>query len=118
VAAVRLVPAARPVAVAVGVAEGAVAEGIDVLGVGELGVAAGRLGRLGVRAAGVLGDGAGALAVGRSFSSALVSTGASCRSRLKLSAVAVSPLSPCPQAAMAASVSTAIMVLDIYASLR
>jgi hypothetical protein len=70
--------------------------------------AAGRLVRLGVRVAG-----AGVLAVGRSFSSAPVSIGASCRSRLRLSAAAVSLLSPRPQAATAANVSAAIMVLDI-----
>jgi hypothetical protein len=66
VAAVRLVPAARLAGV-----DGAGAAG---LGAGVLGDADG-LGRVVVRL-GVL-AGAGALAVGRSFSSALVSTGAS-----------------------------------------
>jgi hypothetical protein len=65
VAAVRLVPAARLAGVAVGV---------DGAGAGVVGDADG-LGRVVVRL-GVL-AGAGALAVGRSFSSALVSTGAS-----------------------------------------
>jgi hypothetical protein len=104
VAAVREVPAARLAAEAVRV-DGA---GVDALGDDGLGEAVGRLGRAGVRAAGV-----GALALGRSFSSALLSTGASCRSRLRLSAAAVSPLSPRPQAATAANVSAAIIVLDI-----
>jgi hypothetical protein len=75
------------------------------------GEAVGRLGRVAVRL-GLL-DGAGVLAVGRSPSSAVVSTGASCRSRLRLSAAAVSPWSPRPQATTAASVSAAIIVLDI-----
>jgi hypothetical protein len=66
---------------------------------------------------GVRGADAGALAVGRSLSSAVVSTGASCRSRLRLSAAAVSRWSPRPQAATAANVSTAIIVLDISPSL-
>jgi hypothetical protein len=88
-----------------GGADGAAADG---LGDGRLGDAAGRLGRVGVVAAG-----AGVLAVGRSFSGTVVSTGASCRSRLRLSAAAVSLLSPRPQAATAASVSAAIIVLDI-----
>jgi hypothetical protein len=94
--AVMVVPAAR--------AAGA-------LGLGWVGDAAGAAGRL--DRAGVRGAAAGALAVGRSFNSALVSTGASCRSRLRLSAVAVSPLSPPPQAATATNVSAAIIVLDI-----
>jgi hypothetical protein len=47
------------------------------------------------------------------LSSAELSTGASCRSRLRLSAAAVSLLSPRPQAARAANVSAAIIVLDI-----
>jgi hypothetical protein len=75
VAAVRLVPAAKLAAVAVG-AEGAgvgvALDGLDGGGDVVLGVAAGRLVRDGVR-----GAGAGALAVGWSFSSAVVSTGAS-----------------------------------------
>jgi hypothetical protein len=70
VAAVRLVPAARLAGVAAGV-DGA---GAAPLGAGLVGDADG-LGRVVVRL-GVL-AGAGALAVGRSFSSALVSTGAS-----------------------------------------
>src|SRR3954463_690601 len=104
VAAVIELPAAR---LALG---GGVAAGAGVLALGGDGRVelAGRAGRAGVRAAG-----AGALAVGRSFSSAVVSTGASCRSRLRLSAAAVSPLSPRPQAATAANVSIAIIVLDI-----
>jgi hypothetical protein len=100
VAAVNEAPAGRLLATG---AAGA-ALGDEVRGV----VAAGRLGRAGVRGAGAV-----ALAVGRSFSSALVSTGASCRSRLRLSAAAVSPVSPRPQAATAANVSAAIMLLDI-----
>src|SRR6185295_534019 len=97
-----VVPAAR--------ARGAgAAAGVVGLGVGaEAGGVVGRLVR-----AGVLGAAAGVLAVGRSFSSAVVSTGASCRSRLRLSAVAVSPLSRPPQAATATNVSAAIIVLDI-----
>src|SRR6266850_712376 len=77
------------------------------LGLGWDGVA-GRLVRAGLR-----GAGAGVLAPGRSFNAAVVSTGASCRSRLRLSAVAVSPLSRPPQAATATNVSAAIIVLDI-----
>jgi hypothetical protein len=104
VVAVRLVPVANR--------RDATGAGAGVLGLGDEGAgdgcAAGRLGRAGLR-----GAGAGALAVGRSFSSAEVSTGASCRSRLRLSAVAVSPLSPPPQAATAINVSAAIIVLDI-----
>ena len=80
----------------------------DGLGEAVLGDAAGRLGRVGAFAVG-----AGVLAAGRSLSTAVVSTGASCRSRLRLSAAAVSPLSPRPQAATAANVSAAIIVLDI-----
>jgi hypothetical protein len=86
-------------------ADGAAADG---LGGVVLGDAAGRLGRVGVFAACD-----GVLAVGRSFSGAVVSTGASCRSRLRLSAAAVSPPFPRPQAATAANVSAAIIVLDI-----
>jgi hypothetical protein len=86
-------------------ADGAVADG---LGDALLEDAAGRLGRVGVFAARD-----GVLAVGRSFSGAVVSTGASCRSRLRLSAAAVSPPFPRPQAATAANVSAAIIVLDI-----
>jgi hypothetical protein len=115
VAAVREVPAARLAAEAVGAAgagAGVLAEGVDGAGDEVLGLAAGRLGREGVR-----GAAAGALAVGWSFSSAVVSTGASWRSRLRLSAVAVCSRSPRPQAAMAAKVSAAISVLDIQASL-
>jgi hypothetical protein len=73
--------------------------------------AAGWLGRVVVRL-GLL-AGAGALDIGRSFSSALVSTGASCRSRLRLSAADVSSWSPRPQATRAANVSAAIIVLAI-----
>jgi hypothetical protein len=63
--------------------------------------------------AGVLVGAAVLLVSGRSFSVAVVSTGASCRSRLRLSAAAVSRLSPPPQAAIAVNVSAAIIVLDI-----
>jgi hypothetical protein len=102
VAAVSDAPAGRP-RLATGVAgAGLVALGEEVRGA----AAAGRLGWVRLRVA-------GALAVGWSFSSALVSTGASCRSRLRLSAAAVSLLSPPAQAATAANVSAAIMVLDI-----
>jgi hypothetical protein len=104
VAAVSEAPAGRP-----RLATGAAGAEVGALGDALRGVAAaGRLGWVGFRVAG-----AGALAVGRSFSSALVSTGASCRSRLRLSAAAVSLLSPPAQAATAANVSAAIMVLDI-----
>jgi hypothetical protein len=99
VAALRLVPAAR-------------LAGAEALGAAGLGVAAGRLGRVVVDRLGVVLV-VGALAVGRSFSSALLSTGASCRSRLRLSAVAVSLWSPRPQATTAAKASAAIIVLDI-----
>jgi hypothetical protein len=112
VAAVRVVPAARLRATGfAGAASLAVGGGVDGLVVGR-----GVLVR-------VRGAGAGALAVGRSavagrsFSSADVSTGASCRSRLRLSAVAMSLLSLLPHAATAISVSPAIIALDIYASL-
>jgi hypothetical protein len=101
VAAVSDAPAGRP-RLATGVGAGLVALGGEVRGA----AAAGRLGWVRLRVA-------GALAVGWSFSSALVSTGASCRSRLRLSAAAVSLLSPPAQAATAANVSAAIMVLDI-----
>jgi len=113
VAAVRLVPAARLEAEAVGDA-GAAAEpeGVDGAADGVLELVVGRMGRDGVR-----GAGAGALAVGWSFSSAVVSTGASWRSRLRLSAVATCSRSPRPQAARVANVSAAISVLDIQASL-
>jgi hypothetical protein len=116
VVAVREVPAAR-LARAAGAALGAGALGL--LGLGVLargdpgrGVAAGRLGF----AAGAGAAGAGVLAA-VSFNSAVLSTGASCRSRLRLSAVAMSRLSLRPQADSAARVSTAIIVLDIDASL-
>src|SRR5688572_9259466 len=105
--AVSVVPAAR----LRGVGAGAAGRGAEAVGwvVGRLGL---------VR----LGAGVVVLAVGRSslvwsFSSAEVSTGASCRSRLRLSAVAISPLSPPPQAATATNVSAAIIDLDISASL-
>jgi hypothetical protein len=86
------------------------AAGADGAALGEdaLGDAAGRLGRVGVFA-----GRDGVLAAGRSFSGAVVSTGASCRSRLRLSAAAVSPLSPRPQAATATNVIAAIIDLDI-----
>jgi hypothetical protein len=104
VAAVNEAPAGRLL-----LATGAAGVGVEALGDGVRGVAAaGRLGWVGVR-----GAGSAAVAVGRSFSSALVSTGASCRSRLRLSAAAVSPVSPRPQATTAANVSAAIMLLDI-----
>src|SRR5918992_1756906 len=103
VVALRLVPAARLVVVATGAA----GAGVDAV-VPDVPEAVERLGCVGVRAAG-----AGALAVGRSFSSALVSTGASCRSRLRLSAAAVSSRSPGAQAASAAIMSAAINVLDM-----
>jgi hypothetical protein len=103
VEALRVVPADR-----LRLAAGAGGAAADGLGEGLLGDAAGRLGRVAVFPAG-----AGALAVGRSFSGTVVSTGASCRSRLRLSAAAVSLLSPRPQAATAANVSAAIIVLDI-----
>jgi hypothetical protein len=110
VAPVRWVPAARLADDAAGAAgfDDAVGAGADARGDGELVEAAGRVGRLGVFAAG-----AGALSVGRSFNSAVVSTGASWRSRLRLSAAAVSLLSPRPHPAIAAKVSAAINVLDI-----
>ena len=71
VAAVRLVPAAR-LAAGLVVVEGAGAGvvGVDAVAGGLLG----RVGLVGVRGAGA---GVGALAVGRSFNSAVVSTGAS-----------------------------------------
>ncbi|HET6795749.1 MAG TPA: hypothetical protein VFH40_01205 [Gemmatimonadales bacterium] len=121
VVAVSEVPAARPLPVAgaalevgalLGVLGRTAAVGAGLLGDDGRVVAAGRLGF----GAGVLAPGAGVLAA-VSLSSAVLSTGASCRSRLRLSAVAMSRLSPRPQAATAASVSTAIIVLDISASL-
>ena len=114
VAAVSREPAARLAAAAAGAAAEGLGDGAGAEALGGRGVAAaGRLGRVGVRAAG-----AGVAVVsGRSFSVAVVSTGASCRSRLRLSAVAVSRLSDRPQAATAANVSAAIIVLDICASL-
>ncbi|HMH55659.1 MAG TPA: hypothetical protein VK535_05300 [Gemmatimonadales bacterium] len=89
-----------------GAADGAAADGLEEALLGD--AAGRRLGRVGVFA-----PGAGALAVGRSLSGTVVSTGASCRSRLRLSAAAVSPPFPRPQAATAANVSAAIIVLDI-----
>jgi hypothetical protein len=108
VAAVRVVPAAR-------------LRATGFAGAGALAVGGGVDGRVVGRAVlvRVRGAGAGALAVGRSavagrsFSSADVSTGASCRSRLRLSAVAMSLLSLLPHAATAISVSPAIIALDI-----
>src|SRR3954471_8534701 len=101
VVAVSLVPAAR-LAVLAGV-EGAADDvlGAEVLGLGLVGV--GRIGCEGVRVA-VLGVGEAAVSLGRSFKAAVVSTGASCRSRLRLSAAAVSLRSPRLQAAIAAIV--------------
>jgi hypothetical protein len=55
---------------------------------------------------------------GRSLSVALVSTGASWRSRFRLSADATSRRSPRPQATTVASVSVARTILDIDPSLR
>ncbi|HEV7367186.1 MAG TPA: hypothetical protein VGN76_15175 [Gemmatimonadales bacterium] len=99
----------EPAARLAGAAAGGDAEGAGIEALGVRGAVPGRIGRVGVRAAG-----AGVVvASGRSFSGAVVSTGASCRSRLRLSAVAVSRLSPRPQAATAANVSAAIIVLDI-----
>jgi hypothetical protein len=104
VVALRLVPAARLAVVATGAA----GAGVEAVVPDERGLVDERLGCVGVRAAG-----AGALAVGRSFSSALVSTGASCRSRLRLSAAAVSSRSPGAHAASAAIVIVAINILDM-----
>jgi len=73
VAAVRLVPAARLAGELVGAGAGVV--GVDAAAGGLVGEdVVGRLGLVGVRGAGA---GVGALAVGRSFNSAVVSTGAS-----------------------------------------
>src|SRR3954469_12682742 len=111
VVAVSLVPAAR-LAVLAGV-EGAADDvlGAEVLGLGLVGV--GRIGCEGVRVA-VLGVAVeAAVSLGRSFNAAVVSTGASCRSGLRLSAAAVSVRSPRLQAAIAAIVSAAMIVLDI-----
>jgi hypothetical protein len=105
VVAVSVVPVASPLLAG---GAGAAALGAAALGEAGRGEAAGRLGFAGVRAAG-----AGVLAAGRSLSATLVSTGASCRSRLRLSAAAVSRVSPRPQAVTAANVSAAIIVLDI-----
>jgi hypothetical protein len=103
-------PAARlALGAGAGAADGAAADGAAVDAVGVRGLAvAGRLGFVVFR-----GAGAAVLSVGRSFSVAVVSTGASCRSRLRLSAVAVFCLSARPQAATAANVSATIIVLDI-----
>jgi hypothetical protein len=124
VAAEKLVPAASARGVAAGAGAGAGWDaGVsgDVAGFG-VGLGAG-LG-LGLGAGGGAGSGAGAgaavatavSALGRSFSAALVSTGASCRSRLRLSAEATSDFSPRPHAARASSVSAASRVLDIISS--
>jgi hypothetical protein len=102
VEALMVVPAER-----LRLAGGADGAAADELGELLLGDAAGRLGRVEVFGCD------GVLAVGRSFSGAVVSTGASCRSRLRLSAAAVSPPFPRPQAATAANVSAVIIVLDI-----
>src|SRR6476661_7950723 len=111
VAAVKRVPAAKlaEVAAGAGVVGGAAAGsglGVVVLGDRVAVEAVGRIGRLGVLAAG-----AAAVSLGRSFSSAVVSTGASCRSRLRLSAAATSFLSPRPHATAASSASAASLVL-------
>src|SRR6476659_8579146 len=109
VLAVRAVPAAKPrlTAGAAGAGAGALALGLGAVVrgdvVGRLGLAAGR-----AAGAGVLVGAAVLLVSGRSSSVAVVSTGASCRSRLRLSAAAVSRLSPPPQAAIAVNVSAAI----------
>jgi hypothetical protein len=113
VAAVRLVPAAR-LALELGGVVGAGVDAVAGAGVVVLGDVVGRvLDRAGVRGAGA----AVGVAAGRSFSSAVVSTGASWRSRFRLSAVAVCSRSARPHAARAAKVSAAISVLDIEASL-
>jgi hypothetical protein len=114
VLAVSAVPAARPL-LAAGAAAGALAlaEGAGEVGRGVAvrGDAAGRLGFAVERATGA---GAAVLVVsGRSLSVAVVSTGASCRSRFRLSAAAVSRLSPRPQAATAVNVSAVMILLDI-----
>jgi hypothetical protein len=121
--AVNRVPAARLAEVAAGAVleDGLGGVGALVVGAaarvdGVVGRAAGRLGRVGVLAAGAGAALAVAVSLGRSFSSAVVSTGASCRSRLRLSAVAVLFLSPRPQAVIAARVSAAIIVFDIATS--
>jgi hypothetical protein len=112
VVAVSLVPAARLAELAgvEGAADDVVGAEVVVLGREPDGV--GRIGCEGVRVA-VLGVLEAAVSLGRSFNAAVVSTGASCRSRLRLSAAAVSVRSPRLQAAIAAIVSAAMIVLDI-----
>jgi hypothetical protein len=70
----------------------------------------------GAAAGGVVGVVAAVSADGWSFSAAVVSTGASCRSRFRLSAEATFCRSPRPPAAAARSVSAASIVLDIGTS--
>src|SRR5689334_16267822 len=96
-----------------GVAAGAAGFGLEAVG---LGLGAAGLGSAGGGAVGVTGVAAAVSALGRSFSAALVSTGASCRSRFRLSAEATSRLSPRPHAAAASSASAASLILDIVSS--
>jgi hypothetical protein len=97
-----------------------VADGLGAAGLGA-GVAAGfGAGRAAGFGAGAAGGGVAATVAvstpGWSFSVALVSTGASCRSRFRLSAEATSRRSPRPHAAAASNVSAASIVLDIVSS--
>jgi len=115
VVAVSLVPAARLAELTAGAARaaGGSGAGAEALVLGrELPDGVGRIGWVGVRVA-VLGVADAAVSLGRSFNVAVVSTGASCKSRFRLSAAAVSLRSPRLQAAMAAIVSAAMIVLDI-----
>jgi hypothetical protein len=139
VVAENVAPAGRLAELAAGVGAGAVVFGVvGLLGDGDdavgVGAGAGLVGLVRGFTVGFgvlcLGAGAGAAAavlvsrvvvaavsaLGRSFNVALLSTGASCRSRFRLSADATSRLSPRPQAAAASSVSAASMVFDIVSS--
>jgi hypothetical protein len=133
VVAVKLVPAARAAeaeadgdGAGAGVGAGCAAEGAEAVGFGA-GVGAGFGAGLGAGFAAGLAAGVGAgvagagvmaavSAPGRSLSVAVVSTGASCRSRFRLSADATSRRSPRPHAAAASNVSAASIVLDIVSS--
>jgi hypothetical protein len=91
-------------------------EGLGAAGVSAAGLGFGAGGVLGLVELVAGADGATAVSDGWSFSAADVSTGAICRSRLRLSATAVSLRSPPEHAAMATAPINASMVLDIPSS--
>jgi hypothetical protein len=120
VAAAKVAPAGSRLGAADGAAAGVA--GAGAAGAAPAGVGFGFGFGAGAGAAAV-GCGAGAAAGAReaeavSLSGAVVSTGASCRSRLRLSAEATSRLSPRPHPTRVSAVKTASMVFDIRSSSR